>query len=314
MPKVGVSSQLRQRLTPWRMHIVVLMLVPGSLAMVWYYGIGMLWNILWLVACCGLVEWLCLKMASGAGHPSAGLADGTTLLAAWIMALCLPPFVSPGILLIGALSAIGLTKYAYGGVGHNVFNPAMVGYSVMLLSFPEDLAMWPDLTPMNTDGLSGATLLSEFRYRGEVTVAEFFAGRPDTSPETVIASLFFLGGLTLIGLGIMHWRIPLALLATVAVLAAITFDQGSSNSLGSPWFHWMSGGTMMAAFFVATDPVTHPARPSHQIFFAVLLGCLLMLIRTQGSLPDGIAFAVLLANCTTPFFNRLHRARLASDA
>jgi electron transport complex protein RnfD len=109
----------------------------------------------------------------------------------------------------------------------------------------------------------------------------------------------------------MHWRIPLTVLVTVGVLAGILHDGGSSASLGSPWFHWTTGGTVAAAFFVATDPVTHPARPQHQVLFAILIGCLLFLLRTQGNLPDGIAFAVLLANCTTPLFNRLHRQQLA---
>ena len=188
----------------------------------------------------------------------------------------------------------------------------MVGYAIILLSFPQALAAWPALggaENLASDALSGATYLSEFRYRDAMTVDEFLLNNPQVMHQQVIAGLFLLGGLGLIYLRIISWRIPLALLITVGLLASVTYDQGSTQSMGSAWFHWATGGTMAAAFFVATDPVTHPSRHSHQIIFAVSIGILLFVIRTQGNLPDGIAFAVLLANCATPLLNRIHRQR-----
>lgn len=288
-------------------------LAPGILAMVWHLGIGVLWNLCWLAMLCGVSEALCSSLRWGVAKASQrrfDLSDGTTVLAALLIGICLPPFVSPAILGVAALASIGLGKYAYGGLGQNIFNPAMVGYAVILLSFPIALASWPTAT---SDGLSGATLLSEFRYRGGITATEFFLNRDGQNSNTTSAALFAVGGLWLIQQKIIHWRIPLTLLLTVGALAAVFHDQGSSASLGSPWFHWTTGGTVAAAFFVATDPVTHPARPSHQILFAMLIGVLLFLIRTQGNLPDGIAFAVLLANCTTPLFNRVHRQKISAD-
>lgn len=296
------------------MYRVALALAPGIAAMAWQFGLGIVWNVLWLLVLCAIIEVLCagarygFAEAKGMGFQ---LGDGSTVLAALLIGICLPPYVSPAILSVAALGAIGLAKYAYGGLGQNIFNPAMVGYAIVLLSFPLALASWPSAA---TDALSGATLLSEFRYRGGATAAEFFRNRDAGNPNTLSAGLFALGGLWLIQQRIMHWRIPLTVLLTVGILASIFHDQGSSASLGSAWFHWTTGGTVAAAFFVATDPVTHPARPSHQVFFAIVVGSLLFLIRTQGSLPDGIAFAVLLANCTTPLFNRLHRQKVASEA
>lgn len=293
------------------MNAVTLAMLPGVLAMAAQYGMGVIWNLVWLVLLCCAVEVVCTSVRYGFTSARArqfDLSDGTTVLAAVIMTLCLPPFVSPAILAVAALGAIGLAKHAYGGLGQNIFNPAMVGYAVVLLSFPLALASWPAAT----DGLTGATLLSEFRYRGNITANEFAAGHLGGNPNLISAGLFALGGAWLIHQGIMHWRIPVTVLLTVGALALVFHDGGSSGSLGSPWFHWTTGGTVAAAFFVATDPVTHPARPQHQIFFAMLIGCLLFLIRTQGNLPDGIAFAVLLANCTTPLFNRIHRQRLAA--
>ena len=305
--------------TPNVMAWVLVALLPGLAGMTFYFGLGILWNLFWLSALCLATEVLVVALRTGSLSPALlraplqnNLGDGTTLLAAWLIAICLPPYVSIQILAVAALASIGLAKHAYGGLGNNIFNPAMVGYAVILLSFPQALAAWPALggaENLASDALSGATYLSEFRYRDAMTVDEFLLNNPQVMHQQIIAGLFLLGGLGLIYLRIISWRIPLALLITVGLLASVTYDQGSTQSMGSAWFHWTTGGTMAAAFFVATDPVTHPSRHSHQIIFAVSIGILLFVIRTQGNLPDGIAFAVLLANCATPLLNRIHRQR-----
>lgn len=305
--------------TPNVMAWVLVALLPGLAGMTFYFGLGVLWNLFWLSALCLATEVLVVALRTGSLSPALlraplqnNLGDGTTLLAAWLIAICLPPYVSIQILAVAALASIGLAKHAYGGLGNNIFNPAMVGYAVILLSFPQALAAWPALggaENLASDALSGATYLSEFRYRDAMTVDEFLLNNPQVLHQQIIAGLFLLGGLGLIYLRIISWRIPLALLITVGLLASVTYDQGSTQSMGSAWFHWATGGTMAAAFFVATDPVTHPSRHSHQIIFAISIGILLFVIRTQGNLPDGIAFAVLLANCATPLLNRIHRQR-----
>ena len=305
--------------TPTVMAWVLVALLPGLAGMTFYFGLGVLWNLFWLSALCLATEVLVVALRTGSLSPALfraplqnNLGDGTTLLAAWLIAICLPPYISIQILAVAALASIGLAKHAYGGLGNNIFNPAMVGYAVILLSFPQALAAWPalgDTKNLVADALSGATYLSEFRYRDAMTVDEFLLNNPQVMHQQIIAGLFLLGGLGLIYLRIISWRIPLALLITVGLLASVTYDQGSTQSMGSAWFHWATGGTMAAAFFVATDPVTHPSRHSHQIIFAVSIGILLFVIRTQGNLPDGIAFAVLLANCATPLLNRIHRQR-----
>ena len=305
--------------TPKVMAWVLVALLPGLAGMTFYFGLGVLWNLFWLSALCLATEVLVVALRTGSLSPALlraplqnNLGDGTTLLAAWLIAICLPPYVSIQILAVAALASIGIAKHAYGGLGNNIFNPAMVGYAVILLSFPQALAAWPALggaENLASDALSGATYLSEFRYRDAMTVDEFLLNNPQVMHQQIIAGLFLLGGLGLIYLRIISWRIPLALLITVGLLASVTYDQGSTQSMGSAWFHWATGGTMAAAFFVATDPVTHPSRHSHQIIFAISIGILLFVIRTQGNLPDGIAFAVLLANCATPLLNRIHRQR-----
>ena len=138
------------------------------------------------------------------------LGDGSTLLTAWLIAVCLPPDLPISVLAVAALAAIGLAKHAYGGLGQNVFNPAMVGYAVILLSFPALLASYPNI---GVDSLSGATLLSDFRYRGGTTVAEFMPSVTMAQHQaTVTAGLFFCGGLWLLFRRIISWRIPTAVL------------------------------------------------------------------------------------------------------
>ena len=268
--------------TPNVMAWVLVALLPGLAGMTFYFGLGVLWNLFWLSALCLATEVLVVALRTGSLSPALlraplqnNLGDGTTLLAAWLIAICLPPYVSIQILAVAALASIGLAKHAYGGLGNNIFNPAMVGYAVILLSFPQALAAWPALggaENLASDALSGATYLSEFRYRDAMTVDEFLLNNPQVMHQQIIAGLFLLGGLGLIYLRIISWRIPLALLITVGLLASVTYDQGSTQSMGSARFHWATGGTMAAAFFVATDPVTHPSRHSHQIIFAVSIG------------------------------------------
>jgi len=295
------------------MRWVILALLPGTAAYAWVYGGGVLWNAAILVAACSAVEAICIALRDE--QQALGvidtLADGSAVLTALLIAICLPPFVDLHVLLVAALASIGLAKHAYGGLGQNTFNPAMVGYAVILVSYPEALTVWPQLSA-EPDTLTGATLLTQFRYREALTTAEFAAQYAADSGQTgLVALAYLLGGLFLIYKRIIAWRIPITLLMAVGVCAILANDQGSSQSHGSLLFHWTAGGLVAAAFFVATDPITHPTRASHQFLFAAIVGVLLFWIRAWGSFPDGIAFAVLLGNCVTPLLNRLHRHYLS---
>lgn len=286
---------------------VLAALLPGVTAMTFVWGAGVLWNIAILSVACLLTESAAL-VAGGkrrAGEILFQLKDGSAMLTAWLMAICLPPFTDAAILCLAALAAIGVAKHAYGGLGRNLFNPAMVGYAVVLVSFPERLAHWPALGTAAADALSGATLLTEFRYREGLTSSEFdIAFGAAASEHKLIVFSFLAGGLALAYKRLLAWRIPAAMFAAVAACALVGFDQGSSQSLGSAWFHWTTGGFVVAAFFIATDPVTHPRQHRQQILFGVVIGVFVYLIRAFGGFPDGIAFAVLFGNCLTPLLNR----------
>ena len=293
------------------MFIVAAALVPGIAAMTYYQGLGVLWNIALLLIFCAAIE-MAITSLKGQ-HATKLVVDGSAAVTALLIAVCIPPFVSPGPLLVGAAVAIGLAKHTYGGLGRNIFNPAMAGYAAMLVSFPLALSTWPSLTgPNMMDGLSGATLLTEFRYREGLTSNEFHqAFETAINQHSLVAMAFAAGGLVLVWQRLVQWRIPIALLVGVAIGALLGWDQGSSESHGSVWFHVTTGGTVIAAFFVASDPVTHPENRLQQWLFGILVGLLIYVIRAYGAYPDGIAFAILLANCATPLLDRYARTSRA---
>ncbi|MEM9622693.1 MAG: RnfABCDGE type electron transport complex subunit D [Pseudomonadota bacterium] len=313
--------------TPQIMLWVLGALVPGIAAMTSVWGLGVLWNVAAASLFCVVLDTLITVMQQQATSGATlwqrlGWSDPdySTLVTAWLMAICMPPYTSLGIHLLAALAAIGLAKYAYGGLGRNVFNPAMVGYAVVLISFPQGLANWPALHPelagsALVDSLTGATPLSEFRYRGGLTVAEFETLHAAAlSEQLLISGAFALGGLSMLYARIIGWRIPLGLVAGIALAALLGGDQGSSASHGGVWLHATTGGFVAAAFFVATDPVTHPRHPRDQLYFALLVGVLIYVIRGFGSFPDGIAFAILLGNCLTPLLNRRRQHTLTDSS
>jgi len=285
------------------MLTVLAALVPGAAAQLWYFGAGVLGNLL-LALLLGLaVEAACLRLLGRPLQPT--VSNATTPLTVVLLALALPPGVAPGVLALAVVTAVGLGKYLYGGLGQNPFNPAMVGYVLVLVSFPLALAQWP--SPV--EAVSGATPLTAFKYREGQTVGAFWNsangfGALGGAGWEWINGGFLLGGLVLAARGLLAWRIPAAMLTTLAVLAALGYDAGSSASLGSPAYHLFTGATMLGAFFIATDPVTHPATARGQLVFGALVGALTFVIRSFGNYPDGVAFAVLLGNACTPWLDR----------
>jgi electron transport complex protein RnfD len=314
-----VLSAPTQRSTRHIMLLAIGFLIPGALVQMAFFGVAVALNLLITVLAVLACEALCLYLIrepsasirepSAAEHPPAyrlpdRLLDGSALVTACLLALALPPDVPWPVLLIAAIAAVGIGKYAYGGLGNNIFNPAMVGYAIVLVSFPK-LMGWPT----NVDTLSGATVLTTFKFRTGTTVEDIWTplngfGSIAGAQWEWINVAFLLGGLALVAWRLIAWRIPLAMLATIGILAAFGYDNASSNSLGSPFFHWFSGGTMLAAFFVATDPVTHPVSTRGQWLFGIVVGAMTFCVRAFGNYPDGTAFAILLANAITPYVDR----------
>lgn len=336
-----LTSRKQTLTTPQIMLLVLIAALPGIIAMTLHFGPGILINILWVGLCALILEALMLKLRQ---RPvMAGLSDYSALVTALLLALSLPPATPWWAGLIGATFAIVIAKHLYGGLGYNPFNPAMVGYAVLLIAFPVTMTQWllpasaaggtptlaaslakfADIPAPTLDAFVGATALDQFKLeRGGQTAAEFMTGNPlygavSGAGWEWINIAFLAGGLYLLYRRLISWHIPVTVLSVMMIMALLLYDGGSSAGHGSPLLHLFGGATMFGAFFIATDPVTGPATTTAKLWYGALIGALIMAIRVWGSYPDGVAFAVLLANFAAPAMDRfvqLSRKQDSADA
>ncbi len=325
MPAVDNSERLRST-----MLLVLLACLPGVLTLLWQHGWGMLFNLLLCAGSALASEALLIKLQQRPVLPS--LNDGSALVSATLLAVALPAYAPWWVPVIATVSAIALGKQLYGGVGKNPFNPAMLGYAVVLLAFPLHMTQWPgahllDLgsslqhvfafsTGEQPDAWAQATLLDGLRNNRSLTLDELFSTHPGfghfgaAGSETVNLA-FMLGGLLLLQRKVFSWHAPVGLLASLFVISLLFWNGSGSDSNGSPLLHLFSGSTMLAAFFIATEPVSGPRSPQARLLFGIGMGLLIYLIRTWGSYPDGAAFAVLLMNLCVPALERWAERRQA---
>lgn len=317
------------------MLLVLAALVPGTAAQVWFFGIGVLLQVLLAVAFALAIEAAALRLRGQPLRPFLG--DGSAAVTGWLFALCLPPLAPWWLALVGMLAAIGLAKHLYGGLGHNLFNPAMVGYAVVLVSFPLEASRWLAPAGLATtqvtvaeafaaifaglppgagwDAVTGATPLSTLRelagagrtlaeVRGDPVFGDFGGRGWEWS-----ANFFALGGIVLCLLRVADWRTPVAVLgATVAL--SLPFWLADPGLHPSPLQHVFSGALVLAAFFIATDPVSGCTTPRGRWIFGIGVAVLTLAIRRWGGYPDGVAFAVLLMNAAAPMIDRLTPPRI----
>jgi electron transport complex protein RnfD len=308
---------------------VLLALVPGIIAYVWAFGSGILITLTLASVAALVFEAIMLKLRRRPAMPS--LSDNSALVTAWLLALALPPLAPWWLVVVGTFIAIVIAKQLYGGLGYNPFNPAMVGYAALLISFPVIMTQWP--TPLEIahiklsfadqlayifnralpdgaqlDAISTATpldyLKTELRLEhamAEIHRAPVFGVVGAKGGEIVIAA-YLLGGLYLLWQRIVSWHIPVAFLGGLAAIAGI-FHLIDPQHYDSVLFHLFDGAAMLCAFFIATDPVSGPTTPKGKLIFAAAIGMLTWVIRTWGGYPDGVAFAVLLMNLCVPLID-----------
>jgi len=294
------SDSLAVQKIMWQVNLALL---PGVIVALYYYGFGYAQNLLLAIPAGLAFEAFALRLRHRDWRQQP--LDGSVVLTCALIALAAPPAVAPFALLAATAVAVLLAKHAFGGVGRNLFNPAMAGYAAALVSFPAAFANWP----VPTDGVTAATVLDSVKTLDGLTMADraqdvYGFGQLGGYGAEHMGAAFALGGLWLLWKQLAAWRVCAGFLLAILCCSVAGYDNGSSTTGGSPGLHLFGGGTLLAAFFVVTDPVTHPARHQAQWLFGVLAALLTYLIRIAGAYPDGIAFAILLANAAAPLLNQ----------
>lgn len=321
---VQTSPFVRQGVTtPQLMRDVLLALLPVTAAAVWTFGLSAL-----LVVAAAAAGALGVEWAFGSARPrGASLADGSAALTGVILGLTLPPGLPLWMAFLGGAVGVGLGKLVWGGLGHNLFNPALVGRAFLQAAFPIAITSWaapgdllalrpgnfalPLLSPPPpaVDAVTTATPLNLLKFEGYVTsTADLLRGNIAGSLGETSAAVILLAGVWLVARRAFDWRIPASILVTVAALSA-ALHALLPETVPGPLFMLFSGGLMFGAVFMATDPVSSPLAPRGAWLFGTGIGVLVVLIRVWGGLPEGVMYAILLMNAASPLIERAMQPR-----
>lgn len=315
-------------------------LIPAIISLAYFFGPAVLVTIALAISVALVAEAIMLKLRQRPLIPF--LTDGSAVVTAVLLAIAIPPLAPWWLTTIGILFAIIFAKHLYGGLGYNPFNPAMVAYVLLLISFPLEMTQWLPVNSLveNTIDLSSAfQLIFHGGLNGSISIDAISAATPLDEMKTQLGLLqtpqqimqspifnsvagqgwlwiniwFAIGGLFLINRKIISWHIPASMLIAVATISLLTWLL-SPEHYASPLFHLLSGGTMIGAFFIATDPVTAATTIKGRIVFGAGVGLLTYIIRVWGGYPDGIAFAVILMNMLVPLIDYYSQPRVYGDS
>lgn len=286
------------------MYGVLIALVPAFLVSLYFFGLGALVVTAASVFFCALFEYLIQKFLM---KKEPTLCDGSAILTGVLLAFNLPSNLPVWIIALGALAAIGIGKMSFGGLGNNIFNPALTGRIFLLISFPAQMTTWPVAGQLTsyTDATTGATVLSlmnEGALDKLPTLTDMLLGNMGGSLGEVSALALLLGFGYMLWKKIITWHIPVAIFATVFVFTGIMHLVNPAQ-YACPFVHLLSGGLMLGAIFMATDYVTSPMSKSGMIVYGVGIGILTTVIRLFGSYPEGMSFAIFIMNGVTPLIN-----------
>ena len=287
------------------MYGVLIALVPAFLVSLYSFGLGALIVTATSVLACVIFEYLIQRFLM---KKEPTLCDGSAILTGVLLAFNVPSNLPIWIILIGALAAIGIGKMSFGGLGNNIFNPALVGRVFLLISFPAQMTTWPiaDVFPMTyTDAQTGATVLSlmnEGALDQLPSFVDMIIGHMSGSLGEVSAIALLIGFAFMLWKKIITWHIPVSILATVFVFTGL-LHLINPIAYASPFIHLLSGGLLLGSIFMATDYVTSPMSKNGMIVYGVGIGLLTAVIRIFGSYPEGMSFAILIMNAFTPLIN-----------
>jgi electron transport complex protein RnfD len=307
------------------MLLVLAATLPGVVVLTWLYGAGTLINLAW--ACIAALGFEAAILRLRQRPVGFFLRDGSVLVTAVLLALALPPYSPWWLTLIATGCAVVFGKQLYGGLGQNPFNPAMIGYVVVLISFPVEMTTWPVPHSVGLsaglqhilgiaslpDGWTQATALDVLKVNKSLTVDELWSnpafGHFGGIGSEVVNLAFLAGGLFLLHKRLFSWHAPVGMLAAMVLMSLVFWNGSGSDSNGSPLFHLLSGATMLGAFFIVTDPVSSATSPRGRLIFGAGVGILVYVIRAWGGYPDGVAFGVLLMNLAAPTIDYYTRPR-----
>lgn len=296
---------------------VVYAMIPAMLWSVFVFGFDAARVTLIAIAACLAFEFLIQKYLL---KVKPAITDGSALVTGILLAFNVPANLPWWIIIIGAFAAIGFGKMSFGGLGSNIFNPALVGRVFLLISFPVQMTSWPVTQQSGVDAVTGATPLGIIKeaLNNGIAVSEIASKLPvpkdlllgniGGSLGEISALLLILGGIYMLITKVITWHIPVAVIGSAALLSGI-FWMVNPELYINPVYHILSGGMMLGAIYMATDMVSSPMTPKSQIIYGVGIGVLTILIRLFGAYPEGISFAILIMNALVPLLNRYIKPR-----
>ena len=292
------------------MYRVVYAMIPALAWSVFVFGLDALRVTLIAVASCMAFEFLIQKYLMKI-KPT--ITDGSALITGILMAFNVPSNIPWWIIIIGSLAAIGIGKLSFGGLGNNIFNPALVGRVFLLISFPVQMTSWPVNKLGGIDGITSATPLGLIKegiangtpisqISGLPNMTDMLLGIDNGSLGEISALMLILGGIYMLWKKVITWHIPVSVVGSVALIAAI-FWLIDANMYINPVYHIATGGLLLGAIFMATDMVSSPMTAKAQIIYGIGIGVITISIRMFGAYPEGISFAILIMNAVTPLLN-----------
>lgn len=296
---------------PKIMHTVIMALLPAVAAGVYFFGWRALLLIVVSTVSCVLTEYAFQKVRS----KPVTIHDGSAIITGMLIGLTLPPGFPVFGAFLGSVFAIGIGKQLFGGLGFNIFNPALLGRAFLQATYPVLITTWaePRTVAKAVDAVSAATPLALMKFEGKLTpLIDLFAGNVSGSLGETSALAILIGGLYLRYKGYINWKLPLGYLGSMAVTSGV-FWLYDPAKYPSPLFHILAGGAMLGAWFMVTDMVTSPTTPLGQWIFAVLGGLMAVIIRLFGGLPEGVMYSILFMNAFVPLLNKHTKPRVFGE-
>ena len=300
---------------PKIMYAVVISLAPAALASLCFFRFRALALMTCCVATCLVTEALILGIRK---KPLHSLQDGSAIITGLLLAMTLPPSLPIGLAVIGAVVAIAMGKQVFGGLGHNIFNPALVGRAFLQAAFPVAMTTWIPPFSLKIDTLTFATPLANLKFQDAVaqgtlaSLKDLFWGNTGGCLGETCSIALLAGGLYLLLRKVINWRIPAGIFLSLTIFTGI-FWVLRPEKYASPLFHALSGGLLIGAFFMATDMVTSPITSLGSWIYALGIGLVVCLIRLFGGYPEGVMYSILFMNAFVPLLNRYTRPRILGE-